>query len=101
MSKRTMTNSISSKFMQVSFAFIFTLITLFSVNKYSNEPITQIRLITSCIAVESNLPMNHVNHPCQTSNMSNKSWLTWLSGESKSTHLHFLNLVELIHYSFH
>ena len=94
-----MTNSSSSKFMQLTFAFTLTLVTLFSLTQYSDKQISQ--LPNTCMADESNLPMNHVKHPCQVSNMSNKSWLSWLSGDSKTTHLHFLDLVELIHYSFH
>ena len=96
-----MTNTPLSKFMQLSFAFTLTLIILFSFNQYNDKKITQIKVLSSCISVASNLPMNHVNHPCQASGMSNKSWLSWLSGDSKSTHLHFLDLAELLHYSFH
>jgi len=57
------------------------------------------------MAIESSLPLSHINHPCYTShmskNMSSNSWISWLSGDSKSTHLHFLDLVELIHHSFY
>jgi hypothetical protein len=94
-----MTNSFLSKSKQLFFAFTFTLVTLFTFNSYSNSQNTN--LLSSCMVVESKLPMNHINHPCQAPSMSNKSWLSWLSGESQSTHLHFVDLVELIHYSFH
>jgi site-specific DNA-cytosine methylase len=36
---------------------------------------------------------------CQQTSMANKSWLLWLSGESQSTYLHFLDLIELLHYT--
>ena len=101
MSKWIMTNNFLSKVKQLSFAFTLTLITLFALSSYSSNDNNQAKLLNSCMAVESNLPMSHINHPCHTSSMSSKSWISWLSGESKSTHLHFLDLVELIHYSFH
>ena len=90
-----------STFKQLSFAFTLTLVILFTLNKYTASQNIQENLLSSCMVIESNLPMNHINHPCYKSNISNKSWISWLSGESKSTHLHFLDLVELIHYSFH
>ena len=96
-----MTNTPLSKFMQLSFAFTLTLLTLFSFNQYNDNKTTKIQKLSSCSYDASNLPMNHVNHPCQASGMSNKIWLSWLSGDSKSTHLHFLYLAELLHYSFH
>ena len=101
MSKWILTNNSLLKFKQLSFAFTLTFITLFTLSSFSNNQNIQAKHLTSCMAVESNLPMNHINHPCHTSSMSSKSWISWLSGESKSTHLHFLDLVELIHYSFH
>ncbi len=96
-----MTNNFLVKFKQLSFAFALTFITLFTLSSFSDNQNIQAKLLTSCMAVESNLPMNNINHPCHTTSMSSKSWISWLSGESKSTHLHFLDLVELIHYSFH
>jgi hypothetical protein len=101
MSKWIMTNNFLLKFKQLSFAFTLTFITLFALSSYSDNQNIQAKLLSSCMAVESNLPMSHINHPCHSSSMSSKSWISWLSGESKSTHLHFLDLVELIHYSFH
>ncbi len=71
--------------------------TSFNTAKISNQS----NLLNSCMAVESSLPMNHNNHPCNATYMSNKSWLSWLSNDNKSAHLHFLDLVELLHYSFH
>ena len=61
----------------------------------------QTDLLKKCMTVESNLPMNHSNHPCNAVYMPNKSWLSWLSNDNKSVHLHFLDLIELLHYSFH
>ncbi len=77
-------------------------ITLSAAYHYDNiQGNNQADLITSCMAVESNLPMNHSSHPCNATYMPNKSWISWLSNENKSAHLHFLDLVELLHYSFH
>jgi len=101
MSKRTLTNAHFLKLKHLSFAFIFTIVTLFGINSYAEKHTLQAQRLSSCMAIESSLPMNHSNHPCYNNNMSNRSWISWLSGDSKSTHLHFLDLVELIHYSFH
>lgn len=101
MSKRMMTTTILSKLNKLTFAFIFTFVMLFSLSKYNAQQNFKIQLLSSCKTLETKLPMNHVNHPCQASGMSNKTWLSWLSGDSKSTHLHFLDLAELLHYSFH
>jgi len=100
MSKRILTNVYSSKMKHLFLAFTLTIIALFTVNKYSDKQNHQVQLLSSCMAIESSLPMNHTNHPCYVSNMSNKSWISWLLGDSKSTHLHFLDLNELIHSSF-
>ncbi len=94
MSKRKMTKS-------ATFALTLTatlaITTNFSATSFSNQS----DLLKSCMAEKSNLPMNHNNHPCNAAYMSNKSWVSWLSNENKSAHLHFLDLVELLHYSLH
>lgn len=54
----------------------------------------------ACVVVESNLPSNHSLHPCNAVYKQNNSWLSWVSNDKKSIHLHFLDLVELLHYSF-
>jgi len=100
MSKRILTNLYSSKMKHLFLAFTLTIIASFTVNEYSDPQNRQVQRLSSCMAIKSNLPMNHTNHPCYVSNMSNKSWISWLSGDSKSTHLHFLDLNELIHSSF-
>jgi len=94
MSKRSMT-----KLTTFALALIITLAT--SINFSSANYSRQTDLLASCMAVESNLPTNHSSHPCNATYMPNKSWLSWLSNDKKSAHLHFLDLVELLHYSFH
>lgn len=94
MSKRIMTKL-------STFALTLAITLVLTVNSTSNMFNNQADLLKSCMAVESNLPMNHSNHPCSAAYMSNKSWLSWLSNDNKSAHLHFLDLVELLHYSFH
>ncbi len=94
MSKRTMTKL-------STFALTLTLTFTISATINSRSFNTQADLLKSCMAVESNLPMNHSSHPCNAAYMPNKSWLSWLSNDNKSAHLHFLDLVELLHYSFH
>jgi len=94
MSKRIMTKL-------KTFTFALTVTLAVAVNFSSANFNNQSDLLKSCMAVESNLPMNHSNHPCNAAYMPNKSWISWLSNDNKSAHLHFLDLVELLHYSFH
>lgn len=88
-----------TKFKTFALAFTITLTVVVSFNASTYNK--QADLLASCMAVESNLPMNHSNHPCHAVYMPNKSWLSWLSNNNKSAHFHFLDLVELLHYSFH
>lgn len=94
MSKRIMT-----KLKTFTLTLVITLAVTVNLNitNFNNQS----DLLTSCMAVESNLPMSHSNHPCSATYMSNKSWISWISNDNKSAHLHFLDLVELLHYSFH
>lgn len=94
-----MSNGIMTKLKTFTLALSLTLAVSinFSAHTFNN----QTDLLTSCMAVESNLPTNHSRHPCSAVYMQNKSWLSWLSNDNKSAHLHFLDLVELLHYSFH
>lgn len=91
MSKRIMTKL-------TALALTMTLLVTVNLNGYAFNKQTD---LTPCMTVKSNLPMNHSNHPCNAVYMPNKSWLSWLSNDSKSAHLHFLDLIELLHYSFH
>lgn len=94
MSKRIMTKL-------KTFALALTITLTVIVNVSGSHFSSQADLLASCMAVKSNLPMNHSSHPCKAAYMSNKSWVSWLSNDNKSAHLHFLDLVELLHYSFH
>ncbi len=100
MSKRMMTATILSKLKALIFTLTFTFITLICVTKYTEQKNVHIQLLSSCMTLESKLPMNHVNHPCRGNHQSNNNWLSWLSGDTKSTHVHFLDLIELINYNF-
>ncbi|MCW8832930.1 MAG: hypothetical protein OQK09_10755 [Colwellia sp.] len=84
-----------------TFTLAFTLTLAVSINFSAHTFNNQADLLKSCMAVESNLPTNHSRHPCSAAYMQNKSWLSWLSNDKKSAHLHFLDLVELLHYSVH
>jgi hypothetical protein len=64
---------------------------------YIVEQKTAANLASACMAVASNLPRNHSAHPCRVNTQSNQSWLSWLSGNSRSAHFQFLDLVELLH----
>jgi hypothetical protein len=94
MSKRIMTQL---KTFTLTLMITLTVVVNLSNTGFSN----QTDLLASCMAVKSNLPMNHNSHPCNATYMSNKSWISWLSNDNKSAHLHFLDLVELLHYSAH
>ena len=94
MSRRIMTKL-------TNFTLALTITLTISINFNGHAFSSQADLLSSCMAVESNLPVNHRRHPCNAVYMSNKSWVSWLSNENKSAHLHFLDLVELLHYSFH
>lgn len=62
----------------------------------NNEYLTT-SLSNTCTLKQSALNIGKMNHVCQQANMANNSWISWLSGDSKSTYLHFLDLVELVH----
>jgi len=94
MSKRIMTKL-------TTFALALTITLTVSINYSNAKFISQADLLSSCMAAESNLPMNHSSHPCNAVYMQNKSWISWLSNDNESAHLHFLDLIELLHYSFH
>ena len=99
MSKWTMTK-LKTLLLTLAFTFLITL--NFTSGRFTTDIFSsQSGLLTSCMAVESNLPTSHSNHPCHATYMSNKSWLSWLANDNKSAHLHFLDLVELLHYTFH
>lgn len=93
MSKRIMTKL-------KSFIIILTIVLAISSNFSAANLTSESNSLENCMAVESSLPMNHSNHPCAATHMPNQSWLSWLKNDRKSAHLHFLDLVELLHYSF-
>jgi len=93
MSKRMMTKLSSFAF---ALAMTFTI-----ASDVTNTTLThQAKLLKSCMAMKSNLPMNHNNHPCNATYHTNQSWWSWASSDSQSVHLHFLDLVELMHLTF-
>ena len=85
-----------------SFTFVISLtfVFLFVYNNEIDNTVDQNQFFNTCMALESNLPMSHANHPCRVTYMSNKSWLSWASNNNESFHLHFLDLIELMHSSF-
>jgi len=66
---------------------------------YSTSELAQHEMFSACMATDSELPLNHVNHPCQSRYLSNQSWWSWFKGDSQSAHTHFLDLVELLHHT--
>ncbi|WP_199610543.1 hypothetical protein [Flocculibacter collagenilyticus] len=45
---------------------------------------------------DASLPISDPHNQCAIPKASNESWLSWLSGKSRSTQFHFLDLLELI-----
>lgn len=78
--------------------FLALAVTLIFTNNSLNN---QADLLKPCMAVNSNLPISHNSHPCNSSYLVNQSWWSWASSDNKSLHLHFLNLVELMHHRFY
>jgi len=66
---------------------------------YNSVQSEQAQIFNACMAINSDLPVNHSNHPCQAHYLSNQSWWAWFKGGSHSAHFHFLDLVELLHQS--
>ena len=94
-----MSKRITTKLTAFTLAFTLTLAVAINFGAFNFN--NQADSVKSCMTVESNLPINHSNHPCSADYRPNKSWVAWLSNDNKSAHLHFLDLVELLHYSFH
>ncbi len=77
--------------------FALAMIIIFSLNTaHTNKEEHLAQLTASCMAIKTNLPMNHAGHPCSGVYAPNQNIWSWLSGDSQSAHLHFLDLVELI-----
>ena len=82
--------------------FSFAVFLIFGINKlHADKQVHLTQLSKSCMAIESNLPMNHAGHPCSRAYSPNESLWSWLSGDSQSAHLHFLDLTELIQANLH
>lgn len=84
----------------IAFTFALTITLVIAINFHNTTPTNHTDLLKSCITKKSNLPMNHNNHPCNVTYMSSQSWWSWVVSDNKSVHLHFLNLVELMHKDF-
>ena len=78
----------------------FCIVILLSGYQLSEQDNNLVNNSDACLIAKSNLPMNHYQHPCHKVSLSNNSWLSWFSGNSKSAQLHMLDFIELIHYSF-
>ncbi len=83
-----------------SFTAVLTITLVVTINFNNTTSNSHTDLLKSCMAKKSNLPINHNNHPCYTTYMSGQSWWSWVVSDNKSIHLHFLNLVELMHQDF-
>jgi hypothetical protein len=101
MSKWMMTMAYFTQIKQLCFAFTITLVTLFAFNLVSNNKYLTNPLSNSCLSMQSNQQLNSTSNNCQQDDFTMNSWLSWLSGDSQSTHHHYLDLVELLHSGLH
>lgn len=82
-------------------ALILTITLVLTLNINNNTFNSHAHIAKPCMTIESKLPINHNTHPCNGVSIPNNNWLSWLTNKNKSAHLHFLDLVELLHYSFY
>lgn len=72
---------------------------MLGINSYNNN--IKYAEMNACLSTASHLPMNSPSHPCFKYKTSSNSWLAWVSGDSPSAYLHFLDLTELIQRTLH
>ncbi len=89
----------SRQILKITFVAILTSVTLSTFNGAIEKVYVATSLSNPCILKSSCFDIVNIDQLCQQTSMANKSWLLWLSGESQSTYLHFLDLVELLHYT--
>ena len=99
MSKWMMTMAHRTQIKLITLTFITTLVTglvlkLFMSNTYLLDPLTN-----SCPSNQSHLVINTMDSVCQQGDVTINSWLSWFAGGSQSPHLHFLDLLELLHHT--
>ncbi len=87
-----------SKWIMTKFnIFVFAMIIIFTINDaHSDKQEHLTQLSKACMAIDSNLPSNHARHPCSHLYAPNQNIWSWLSGDSQSAQMHFLDLLELI-----
>jgi len=90
-----MSKQIMTKFNIFAFG-VFLILALNKVNTDNRAHLTQLH--ESCMAVKSNLPMNHTRHPCSHLKTSNQSIWSWLSSDNQSAHLQYLDWVDLLQF---
>jgi trehalose-6-phosphate synthase len=57
--------------------------------------------LNKCLTENTELPISHVQHPCNKINTTKvTSWSNLFSSENTSLHFHFQSLIELLHYHF-
>ncbi len=84
---------------KITLVAILTSITLSAFNVTIENEYLSTSSSNPCASKSSSFDIVKIDQLCQQTSMANKSWLLWLSGESQSTYLHFLDLVELLHYT--
>jgi hypothetical protein len=99
MSKWMMTMTYRNQIKLITLTFITTLVTVFTLNVLMSNSYLLDSRSNSCPSNRSHLVINTMESVCQQSDVTINSWLSWLAGDSQSSHLHFLDLLELLHYT--
>lgn len=62
----------------------------------AKDPGTSACVCSANTSYNANLPASHPNNRCATQSQD-LSWKSWLTGSSRTTQFHFLDLLELLH----
>jgi hypothetical protein len=99
MSKWMMTMTYRTQIKLITLTFITTLVTLLALNLFMSNTYLLDPLTNSCPSNQSHLVIITMDNVCRQGDITINSWLSWFAGDSQSAHLHFLDLLELLHHT--
>ncbi len=94
-----MTMAYHAQIKLITLTFVTSLVTVFTFNILISNTYLLDSRSNSCPSNHSQPVIKTMESVCQQSDVTINSWLSWLAGDSQSSHLHFLDLVELLHYT--
>ncbi|WP_207234068.1 MULTISPECIES: hypothetical protein [Shewanella] len=96
--KNTKLSKLSNQLLKPAFAFAAVgSVVAFSFNNAQSENLqTKACVCDSGTTYNTSLPSSHPNNRC-ASEVTDLSWGSWLTGNSRSTQFHFIDLIELLH----